>query len=255
MSVEPPTIHGVSERFLRRLAEEPFLCFLSHIDWAPESMIANALDFFDEYGVAVTPYVTHESPTIRQRYQGDRERLVGLHPNFLPESTHGRTTEEVIDHVLGLWPTARSFASHCFVDSALIATEFFQRGLRYDSNLCLHLQPSLVPFRHHSGLVRFPVFFADDVYAAQSGNLDYTRVADLFKAPGLKLMNFHPVHISLNTPNVEYYRALKRDLREWPRGAFGGRGLRTFLDELMQDVHAAKLATYYLDDLARAAMT
>jgi len=39
------------------------------------------------------------------------------------------------------------------------------RGFRYDSNLCAFLQTGLVPLRTATRIIRFPVFWEDDVHS------------------------------------------------------------------------------------------
>jgi hypothetical protein len=221
----------------RRLDAEPVYCFTSDLDWAPESMIEHLLEIFAEAGVPLTPFVTHQSPAIGRAYAGDRAIDVGVHPNFRPGSTHGATQQAVIDHVLQLWPAARCFRSHSFVDSSLIAAAFFARGLRYDSNLCLHLQPRLLPLQHATGLVRFPVFLEDDVVLVREPSPRLAPLLPAVRTPGLKIFNFHPVHVALNTPTAAYYGALEGRLdADWRRHVWHGPGVRTLLLDLLSAV-------------------
>ena len=43
------------------------------------------------------------------------------------------------------------------------------RGVKYDSNVCLYLQPDLAPLHHWTGIVRFPVFWEDDIHWLRGG--------------------------------------------------------------------------------------
>src|SRR6516162_7436757 len=74
----------------REILERPVFCFTSDIDWASEAAIESMLELFDQYGIVLTPFITHDSPALRHHYEAPqlRER-VGLHPNFLSASTHG----------------------------------------------------------------------------------------------------------------------------------------------------------------------
>jgi len=243
----------LNESFLKKLSVQPAFCFTSDIDWAQESMIAETLSIFSGHDVPLTPFVTHDSETIRKHYGGDLVKYVGLHPNFRPDSSKGPFSE-IISNAVNLWPEAKCFRSHSFVDSSLITKDFYQRGFRYDSNLCLHLQPGLVPLQEREGLVRFPVFLEDDVYFRREKLSGIAPIERLLKTPGLKVFNFHPVHICLNTPNIDFYNGAKENLnKDWKGLVYGGKGILTFLNELLKFVKSNPgLGTFYLDDLYSA---
>src|SRR5438105_2473541 len=141
------------------LAERPAFCFTTDIEWSPEWAIEDLFGLADTYEVPLTPFLTHRSDYLWQRFKGSAlAGSVGLHPNFLPGSTHGNTVAEVIEHVTALWPEARSFRSHCFYSETRTDRRLADRGFRYDSNLLAFLQPGLVPLRSATQIVRFPVF-------------------------------------------------------------------------------------------------
>jgi len=230
----------VSIAFLERLATAPAYCFTTDLDWAPESMVEETLSLFDRYRVPLTPFITHASPAIARRYEGTAVGEVGVHPNFRPGSSHGATESAVVDHVLALWPAAKCFRSHGFVDSSSIAEAFHSRGLQYDSNLCLYLQPGAMPLQHVSGLVRFPVFLEDDDVAAKRNGWSTDRFEVALRTPGLKIFNFHPQHVCLNTPDLSHYERAKGRVGEnrWHESVHEGAGARTLLVGLLEFVRA-----------------
>src|SRR5262245_37809023 len=129
---------------------DPLFCMTTDIDWASEYCICELRSILEGFGVRPTVFVTHRSVEI------DRWELaeLGIHPNFLPGSTHGLSVPDVIDHVLQIVPSAKTFRSHCFFDNTHVTRAIRERGILYDSNLCLHLQPNIVPLRHWSGIIR-----------------------------------------------------------------------------------------------------
>ena len=239
-----------NKSFLEKLSTKPAFCFTSDIDWAPESMIKETLNIFLEQEIPLTPFITHHSKTIAKHYKGSYAKYVGLHPNFLSDSTQGTNFKEIISNLMNLWPDTKCFRSHSFFDNSLITKEFYDRGFKYDSNLCLHLQPYLVPLQHASGLLRFPVFFEDDSYAMREQVWDLSHIVDLLKTPGLKIFNFHPIHVSLNTPNMNYYESVKKDAnKNWRNLIYKKQGVHTFLIELLQFVkNNSGLGVFFLDD-------
>jgi SAM-dependent methyltransferase len=152
-------------------------------------------------------------------------------------------------------PQAISFRSHGFDDSTVITSEFVRRGFQYDSNLCLYLQAGLFPLEHQSGLLRFPVFWEDDIHGARSGgDWRLAQYRDAFFTPGLKIFNFHPFWVAANIPNAEYYHAVKQHTKslgaqDVGEVAFKGEGTRTFLIQLLQALRSQREPTYTLEQL------
>lgn len=176
-------------------------CFTSDLDWASESNIQDTVDIFDELGLPLTVFITHRSKVIEERYSNCKEH-VGLHPNFMPGSTHGATYLEQIDHCQRLWPEARYLRTHCLYDAHYITEELAKRGFKYDSSLCTSLQPYCTPIKHCSGLIRFPIFWADNIHS--------TKILERLNLPGLKIFIFHPVHLF---KNVTFLRELAEHIR------------------------------------------
>ena len=226
----------------------PVFSFTSDLDWAPEEAIAETLALFDEYDVPLTPFVTHDSGAIRLQFDspGQRSR-VGIHPNFFPQSTHGVNETDVLDTACALWPDAKGFRSHGFVDYSNLTFALRDRGFQWDSNLALFLQERLVPLEHISGLVRFPVFWEDSVHIHKRLALDLGEIVRLVATPGLKVINVHPIHVALNTFSPEHYAESRNLAVEDAR--FDGVGIRTLLTDLLSFVRERSLRTAYLHDL------
>ncbi|OLC12030.1 MAG: hypothetical protein AUI58_08435 [Chloroflexi bacterium 13_1_40CM_2_70_6] len=230
------------------------VCFTSDIEWAPDWAIQEMYAVMDRYGVPVTPFVTHESPYLRARLRTVEDRFdVGVHPNFLLPSTHGSTMDEVIDHVMALWPEARSFRAHCFYDHTRMSRAFAERGFTYESNLCLFLQPFLTPFRSGTSLLRFPVFWEDDFHNAHRLDWAIDSIREALEMPGLKIMNIHPLLVALNCPSDELYERNRKmyDWHDdgWQSYRYDGRGAGTFLEELLSYVRDEGLRVASLHEL------
>lgn len=187
---------------------EPILSLTSDVDWASEACIADLAAVAAAHGVVPTFFATHRSPVLDALLDEGRAE-VGIHPNFLPGSTHGRTVDEVLDHVLGLYPQAGVSRSHAFVDSTPIARALVARGVRHDSNLCLYRQAHLVPLQHASGLQRYPVFWEDDCHWHLGDDWDPDRLWEDLCTPGLKILNVHPFPFALNIGDADGYERHK----------------------------------------------
>ena len=155
------------------------------------------------------------------------------------------------------FPEARTFRSHAFFEHTGVARELHRRGYLYDSNLCLYLQPALAPLRHHTGLVRFPVFWEDDVHFANTGgDWDLDKYLADFTTPGLKVLNFHPFLVAANVPNQDYYEKIKRHIPDLgpdniDRIRYQGKGVRTFLVSLLETLKKRGERLYTLGELYR----
>lgn len=236
-------------------------CFTTDIEWAPDWAISELYTFADRYSVPLTPFITHSSAYLESRLKTREERAdVGVHPNFLLPSTHGRTMDEIIDHVAGLWPEARSYRTHCFYDNTRMARALADRGFTYDSNLCLFLQPFLTPFRSGTPVLRFPVFWEDDFHTAHGLQWSLDSIRDALEMPGLKVINVHPLLFALNCPDDAFYER-NRDMYEWHGEGWQdrrhtGHGSADFLEELVryvrdEGVRVARLHALYQEAVAQ----
>lgn len=243
----------------RYLAERPAFCFTTDVEWAPEWAIEDLFTLADSYEVPLSPFVTHRSEYLWRRFAGSTEaNAVGIHPNFLPGSTHGDSVGAVIDHLMALWPQAVSFRSHCFYDETRMSRQLADRGFRYDSNLCAFLQPGLVPLRTVTRIIRFPVFWEDDVHSGSGLPWTIEAIEKELRSPGLKIFNVHPLRVALNVPHETFQATRRRahptaELRR-TEPAYDGAGTRTFLERLFAYARDAAHPIVTLDALYREAV-
>jgi hypothetical protein len=224
-----------SERF-----RDPVFALTADQDWAPEWAIERLLDFLETADVPVHAFVTNASPALEQPR---RLRVtLGVHPNFMPGSTHGSTPEEVIGTCRSLVPDARTVRSHAHAENSHILQLLIDAGFDTDSNLSLFLQPGILPLIHSTGMLRLPVFLDDDSLLLwdRGGGLDLGPAKRALGTPGLKIINFHPALFAINCPSAEHYRAHRDELYDTtaPVRPFGGRGLATVLEELIEWLRA-----------------
>jgi hypothetical protein len=213
------TLRGAREAMEQN---SPVFVLTSDVDWASEDCLEDWIAALRPFAIRPVVMATGRSQVL-DRCLRDGQIEIGVHPNFLPGSSHGADVAAVIDHVLGLYPQAQTFRSHCFVDSSPITDAFAARGFRYDSNLCLHMQENIVPLRHSSGLTRFPVFWEDDVHWTWfKGRWDLDTLFAEFLTPGLKILNVHPFNFALNVPDEETYRAVKKHIPSLSRDEMEG---------------------------------
>ncbi len=241
------------------LSERPAFCFTTDIEWAPEWAIEDLFALADAYEVPLTPFLTHRSAFLWRRFAGSPEAGgVGVHPNFLPGSTHGDTVAAVIDHVTQLWPQARTFRAHCFYDETRMHRQMAERGFRYDSNLCAFLQPGLVPLRTATRILRFPVFWEDDLHSRLGLPWAVQAIEGELRSPGLKIFNVHPARVALNVPDEAFHQSRRslNEVRELSveEHANRGAGTRSLLEELFAHARAMAHPIVGLEELYRQAI-
>ncbi len=79
----------------------------------------------------------------------------------------------------------------------------WELGYTWDSNVCCHLQENLSPLRLFTGAVRYPVWLEDDVWQKTQEDIDQV-IRDL-ASPGLKVLNFHPKHLTEDSEVEELF--------------------------------------------------
>ena len=189
------------------------------VDWAPDFVIDFVAGQLISRGVRATWFVTHLSPAII-RLREHRELFeLGVHPNFLPGSAHGDTPKAILRHCMTLLPEAISVRTHALVQSTpLIEQILTQTPIRVDVSLFLPRAPFLRPVeyqRRGRTLLRVPYYWEDDF---EMERLEpWWRLAPLLAiGDGLKVFDFHPIHIYLNSADLGPYRLLKSRVPRLP---------------------------------------
>jgi len=188
------------------------------MDWASEAVLRFTAEALERAEVRCTWFATHRSPVV-EAISG-REDLfeVGVHPNCLSGSTHGQGDGEVLQHMSALFPGAVSMRTHGLYQSTSFLAKAADAGILHDVSLFLPGAAHLAPVRFRYGgadLVRFPYFWEDDVAMEDPG--ERWSLAGHGASPGLRIYDFHPVHVALNTTSLDRYRALRslKPLPDW----------------------------------------
>ena len=156
-------------------------------------------------------FVTHASAAVdRLSHRADLFEL-GVHPNFFPGSSHGADIEAVLDHVEAVVPAATSVRTHGLYQSGAYLAAVAQRPqLTTDVSLFLPGLSGLRPFRQWlagSSIVRVPYTWADDHDLQRPGRP--WSLEQLDAIGGLKVLDFHPIHIYRNSADPAAYGRLR----------------------------------------------
>jgi len=225
------------------LCDAPVYALTSDQDWAPEWALERLLEHAQAAGTPLHVFRTNPSPVLDAAAAAE-EITQGWHPNFLPGSTHGATTEEVLAACRALVPQARTARSHCFREDTLTLRALAAAGIAVDSQPASMFQPGLVPLLHESGILRLPVFFEDDLFFRWlTPDLDLAPVLATLGSPGLKILNVHATFFACNVPSDAFYEQVRGRVFGSQAAAEGvvhsGRGTADALRELTAAVHAA----------------
>jgi hypothetical protein len=189
-------------------------CYITiDIDWAPEEVIEDTLSLLEAYDVSATLFCTHKSMAIDRAGNDRFEKAIHPNFNFLLEGKqdHGKNAEETIENLLAIYPGAKGVRSHSMAQSSVLLNLFKEKGMLYEANHFVPYQP-IKPFFLWNGLIRLPYNWEDDVHFMYRKEFN----DDLFDfAKGnLLVLDFHPIHIFLNTEHEDRYLAAKKHYQQ-----------------------------------------
>lgn len=179
------------------------------VDWAPDCAIDEAADILLSCGANATWFITHESPAVDRLREHPDQFVLGIHPNFNPGSSHGSTIDDVIDFAMSLVPDAHIMRTHGLFQSSEMYRRIIETTpIRIDVSVSMHRVPNLRPYWHPfegGRLIRIPYYWedADELTIPESALVTWP----LIKAESV--LNFHPLHIALNSTSTDAYLELR----------------------------------------------
>ena len=191
------------------------------LDWAIDEVLEDTLDLIIEANIKATLFVTHETPILDKMRETSLISL-GLHPNFNPlfsgESV-SRSTDRIMSDLKEIVPEARVLRSHSMSHSGLWLNAYKELGITHLSQYYMGGVKGIHPFRHVNGIVEVPVYFADDAYIfvedhKRWNNPSVEEITSISEK-SVKVFNFHPIHIALNSSSFDAYESTKSSHREW----------------------------------------
>jgi len=142
----------------------PVYCFTSDVDWASEDVLSSFLVSIHDFNITPTLFVTNWSNIIDRYYENKFIRR-GIHPNFLPNSSHGDNYDDVIKECLNFAPESIGVRSHRefgVTDTYHPLKEKYH--FKYMSNTFTVFQRNIIPVLHESGMIELPIFFEDGTH-------------------------------------------------------------------------------------------
>ena len=186
---------------------EPTLTF--DVDWAPDFVIEYVVKKLNNLGIKSTWFITHDSPEIQKLIDNPLVEI-GLHPNFQNNSTQGDGIDNILKNLKNIANDAKSIRTHGLLQSSSILLKYNKHEIENDVSILFSNEPNIVP--HYSDflkITRIPFYWEDDVEI--SNNNQSAKIEKHFSIPGIKIFDFHPIHIFLNSNNMENYEKMKNE--------------------------------------------
>ena len=177
------------------------------IDWASDFVLEEVISLIENLKIPSTWFITHSTPLINRLRKNPLFEL-GIHPNFnfLLEGSpqNGKNAEEVIDQLFEIVPEALSIRSHSMTQSTILQDIFLKKGITHDANHFIPVQSNITlkPWVLWNGLIKVPYFWEDDLHCMYKETIP---CVNFLEWSGIKVFNFHPIHIYLNTDHLQRY--------------------------------------------------
>ncbi len=194
-----------------------FLTF--DIDWAPDFVVQNLIEKLERHEVPATFFCTHHNEYFEKLKKHPLLEL-GIHPNFnqLLDLKSLKTASEILSKLSSFYPEAISIRSHSLFQNSKLFFLYKQIGMKIDSNIFIPEWSGIEAkaYREVNGIVRAPYFWEDDVHtlAIENGVEKNWKTKKYLQNKGLKIFDFHPIHVYLNTENFNRYNRSKQFLQQ-----------------------------------------
>ena len=185
------------------------------IDWACDEVIAKTLDILEREDIPATLFITHDTPLLARMRQNEKLEL-GAHPNFIPLDLGNCDVSHFLDYAQGilqqykdLVPEATTVRAHGLTQNSRLLDLMAEMGYTRESNLLITLSSgmNLRAFYHWNGIMRVPYFWEDDIHCVEMERKywDSWDAEPFLDNSCLKVFDFHPIHIFLNTETLDRY--------------------------------------------------
>lgn len=207
------------------------------IDWAANFVIRDLVEIIEKENIHVTFFCTHYNAYI-ESIKSHPLIEFGIHPNYNPLLTQESelTAIEILKQLKGHFPDAVSLRAHSLFQNSNLLNFYQELGIKLDSNTFVPEWSGikLSAYPEVNGILRVPYFWEDDIYAyAIQQNIEQSwSVEKYISSDSLKVFDFHPIHVYLNTEHLDRYgksRAILHDEIKLSGNKFAGTGTRTFL--------------------------
>lgn len=221
------------------------VCITLDVDWVNDKILDYVIELLDTYNIKATFFATHDSALLKQL--GSIQFEIGLHPNF---NNSNCDFYKPLYELKEIYPDAIGARSHSLFVSSNILMNYKNIGLQYESNNFLYLHPNLQVTKRFEKFYSIPFFWSDDKIIELENKEENTYL----NISGLKVYNFHPIHIFLNTPTWQYYDNNKHNYhneKELKKNRFNGFGVGFYFKNLLSKIQKKNIKTFLLKELIK----
>lgn len=180
-------------------------------DWAPDFVIKYVAGILTERKVKATWFITNDFPFLDELKKNPLYEI-GIHPNFAQKSTQGQNPDSILTNLKSLVPESKSLRTHSLIQSSLLLPKFQKYGIENDVSLLLPKTKNIEPhYIKHINLFRFPYFWEDDFELQENSNC-WSINDPSYHVTGLKIFNFHPIYVYLNSYDMKSYNLIKQNI-------------------------------------------
>jgi len=221
------------------------ICLTFDTDWVNDFVLQKTVDILRHYKLKATFFATHDSSLLRSLNPECFE--IALHPNF--ETTDGYYDLTTLDSLKTIYPSAVGMRSHTLFFSSRLIPRIETLGLRYESNIFLWHHPNLQVVDRTKNLKSIPFIWSDDKHVELEKAFTLDAIPNL-KMGGLKVLNFHPIHVFLNTCSQNHYLNSKKvfNLPEIEHKIYYGQGIRSLFINVCEYIKREKFNTFRMKD-------
>lgn len=170
------------------------------MDWAPEEIIDYSLKLLSQYNVTATLFMTNKISCHISQHE------IAIHPNF-----RSMKFEKHFTKYISIYPNIKGMRSHSLFFSERFRPFYKKFGIEYQSNVMMHCQKNIIPYYMSPTTLEIPIFWMDSYYLENISNNQTVFLNNKsLEAPGLKVFDFHPIHIFLNTDTLSFYASVKK---------------------------------------------
>jgi hypothetical protein len=169
-------------------------------DWVNDEILDFTLEILSKHGIKATFFCTNKTSCDLTDHE------VGIHPNF--------TTMDLEKHVsemLDLFPDSKGLRSHSLFFSERLRPILANNNIKYTSNTMMFEQCGIKSYMISQTVREIPIYFMDTFNLIMKGaDLTFENDKLLVEQDGLKVFDFHPIHIYANTRSIEHYDSYKK---------------------------------------------
>jgi len=174
------------------------------MDWADESVIQDSLSLLSSYEVRSTLFMTNK---LKLEITGHE---IAIHPNYTSSDLESHLKERVQD-----FPETTGVRSHTLFYTYALPLMYPKYNIKYQSNTMMLLEHNIVPYKLTQHINELPIFWMDIPYFEIFDNNPSFAIEELgLDQPGLKVFDFHPIHLFLNTKSIAHYEQAKEYYHE-----------------------------------------